>query len=488
MKKEVWFTALRVCALAVFSCVTAEAVTIINRTTGQLLFYDDFESAAAVSVNPYPDASGDFDPNHAVIGTWSVNEAGPTNIQVTAYRGNGTNDPAATPQGTNYLRVVRHTVAGAEVDVIMPTAQSTTGDVIHAETMVWVPRSVNGNAFQMQVLGSASITDFRANVITAAASGNAGNVNVWDATLATPNWVDTTLDWLVNTWQKWEIDYAVGGTNFILTIDGVKKTLPRGGVSGDVKTVAFRCGSAAANMQFRLDSTGYNGSTQESVTLFSDGFESGTAGNAPGLVDPDIGTYTGIGNGLKVRTGATSGGPAAAYSGTNYLELSRVPSLGLNINCMFAGGPIAPNAQELHASFRLWWGGAGFIGHGISTNSNFSSTSFLTYNASDAATRAYKAYNGTGYVNIAPAGTVPLNTWFPVELVWHPQTQTATVSINGGTPITNVLYGAVPGELRQLYLGSGASDTVYWADEVEAHWLYTPPPPPLPKGTLVLLN
>ncbi len=288
-------------AAAVLMAAVAQAVTVINKTTGQTLLYDDFESASAVSHSAYPDAGGDFDPNNAAVGAWSVNEAGPSNIQVSAYLGNG-------------------------------------------------------------------------------------------------------------------------------------------------RTVAFRCGASGANMQFRLDATGYDGSKQDTFKLFRDGFEGGTPGSAPTLTMPDIGTYTGIGSGVKVRTGSTSGGPAAAYSGANYLELSRVPSLGLNINCLFAGGPIMPNAQELHARFRLWWGGAGFMGHGISTNSNLSPTSFLSYNGSDAATRAYKAYNynTSAYVNLAPAGTVPINTWFPFELVWYPSNQLATVSINGGAPVTNLFFGQFP--------------------------------------------
>lgn len=478
----------RVCVVAaVLTAAVAQAVTVINETTGQTLFYDDFESASAVSQGAYPDAGGDFDPDHAAVGAWSVNEAGTSNIQVSAYLGNGTNDPAATPQGTNYLRVVRHLAAGAEADFFTPVVQSTAGDVIHVETMVWIPNGVGSGAFQLQLLGSSGTADFRVNVL----SGNNNNVNVWDATLGTPNWVDTTLDWLANTWQKWEIDYAVGADTFGLTIDGVKKTLNRSGVAGNVRTVAFRCGSPGANMQFRLDATGYDGGKQDSLTLFRDGFEGGTPGAAPALTHPDIGTYLNVGSGVKVRTGSTSGGPAAAYSGNNYLELSRLPSAGLSLSCMFAGGQIAPATQEFRARFQMWWGGAGLPGHGISraTTASFVSTNFLTYNlirSEAGAVRAYDAYNGTAYTRIAPAGTIPVNTWFPVEFVWYPTNQLATVSLNGGAAITNVLFGAVPDILNQVYFASGAGTTVYWIDDIEAEWVYTPPPVPPPKGTLVL--
>lgn len=472
---------------AMLLAVGAQAVTVINKTTGQLLFYDDFESASAVSHSAYPDESGDFDPSNAAVGAWSVNEAGPTNIQVTAYIGDGTNDPAATPQGTNYLRVVRHTVAGAEVDFFTPVVQSTTGDVIHVETMVWIPNGVNPSAFQLQLMGSGGSIDFRANVLSAAN----GNVNAWDATLPTPSYVDTTLDWLANTWQKWEVDYAIGSTNFDLTIDGVKKTLQRSGVAGDIRTVAFRCGAAGANTQFRLDATGYDGSKQDSLTLFRDGFEGGTPGSAPALTMPDIGTYRNVGSGAIVRTGDLSGagGPTAAFSGSKYAEVTRLAGLGASLSCMAAGGAFAPGTQELHTLFRLWYGGAGLPGWGISSSTTtfFANTNFLTYNLirDD---RSYDAFNGSAYAKIAPAGTIPLKSWALIETVWYPATQVSTVSVNGGAVITNVLFGTVPDMLNQVHFASGVNTTVYWVDDIEAHWQYTAPPPSPPKGTLVLFH
>ena len=466
---------------------SVQAVTIINKTSGKLLFYDDFEAAPAVSETAYPDAGGDDDPV-ARIGTWAADETGPTNVQVAAYFGDGTNDPAATPQGTNYLRVVRHTDSVAQARVQLSAAQTNAGDVIHTEAMVWIPGSVNWGAFQIQLVGSAGDTDYRGNVIIANTSGSSGEVKAWDFTLVTPNWIDSTLDWRVNAWQKWEIDYTVGATNYTLAIDGASKTLPLSGIAGDLKRVIFRCGTAAANMQFRLDATGYDGAKQDSFTLFSDGFESGTPDSAPVINGPQIGTYLNVGSGVKVRTGdlSTSGGPAAASSGNNYVELSRLSGAGLSLSCMFAGGAIVPDSQELRARFNMWWGGAGLPGYGISraTTGYFYSTNFLAYNLvrSDG---SCDAYNGTAYTPIAPAGTIPVNAWFPVEIVWNPETQSATVSINNGAPITNVLFGAVPEVLNQLFLSSGNSTTVYWVDDVDVRWVYTVPPPPPPQGTLI---
>ncbi len=469
-------------AAVLLSATFAQAVTVINKTTGQVLLFDDFEKAGnGISLSAYPDVSGDYDPT-ARIGSWSVNETGPTNVQVTSYLGNSP-DPAAIPQGTNYLRVVRHMAAVAQVDFSMPVPQSTTGDVIHTEAMVWIPSGVNANAFQIQLIGSGGVTDYRVNVTTAAPSGNGGNVNVWDATLTIPTFVDTTLDWLVNTWQKWEFDYAVGNTNFDLTIDGVKKTLPRSGVAGDIKIVSFRCGAQAANMQFRLDSTGYDGKKQDSFTLFRDGFENSVTGAVPVIKDPDIGTYLGVGNGALVRSGSllASNGPPGAFRGSNYLEVTRLGGLNANIGCMFAGGAIKPNAQELHASFRLWWNTAGFVSFALSDSLSITPTNSLVFNGIRN-TRTVEALTGAVYQVLAPAGTFPTNMWTLIELVWYPKTQVCTLSLNGGTPLRNSLYGPVPNVLNRLWLQTGAGTTVYWVDDVEAHWLYTPPHP---GGTLI---
>lgn len=479
-----WNWVVAVVALA----AEGQAVTVINKNTGQVLFYDDFENASAVSKSAYPDSTGDYDSDHPTVGTWSMQETGPTNIQVAAYFGDGTNDPAATPQGANYLRVVRHTAAVTEADTIISSVQTNVGDVIHMETMVWIPSGAKYATFQIQFIGSAGSTDFRANVVCGGDNGMIGNVYAWDTILATPAYVDTLLDWQVNTWQKWEVDYAIGADVFDVTIDGVKKTLNRSGPAGNIKTIAFRGGSMNDNIQFRLDATGYDGTKQDSLTLFRDGFEGGTSDTAPGMTIPEIGTYRNVGSGVKVRTGdlSASGGPPAACSGNNYVEFTRTGGLATSLSCMFAGGAVDPDAQELCVRFQAWWGGAGIPSHGIGTNttSTFDSGTFLTFGAmwTD---RGYRAYSGTGYTQVAPADAVPTNTWFPVEIVWYPKTQTSTVSIDGGTPLANVLFGDVPEILCQLFLGSSSSATVYWVDDIEIHWVYTAPPP---QGTVVKIQ
>ena len=486
-----WYTkeVLAIAIAVVIAVPASKAVTIVNQTTGEVLFLDTFETAPnGVSQTAYPDTSGDYDPVAETGSSWGLYETGGTNVQVVSYMGDGTHDPAANPQGTNYLRIVRHQAGMAEARAIFPL-QSDNGDLIHAEFMVWLPEAVNNYGLHLRLDGAAGAS--RVNVGMWANSSSGGAVVAYDATLASPAWVDTTLVWLKNTWQKWEIDYEVGGTNFVLTIDGVEKTLPRSGAAGDVATLAFRGGSSGDNVQCRIDSTGYTGVRQESFTLFSDGFESGTADSSPAYRDPDIGTYTTIGSGVKVRSGdlSASGGPSAAYSGTNYVEMTRLGGLGLNISCMFAGGAVDPTNQFLRTRFHVWWAGAGLPGQGIGndTTQSFSQDTFLTYNLmrSD---YSYDAYSGSAYVEVAPAASIPTQTWTEVEITWDPATEISTLSIDGGQAYTNELFGNVPETLDRLFIASGISTTIYWADDIEVSWVYTPPPPPPPKGTLIMVQ
>ncbi|MFA7174086.1 MAG: hypothetical protein WC340_11885 [Kiritimatiellia bacterium] len=465
--------------------INAQAVTVINKTTGETLFFDDFETALGVSHAAFPDTSGDYDPTKPAVGTWTISESPNTTVQVTDYHGDAAH-PAATPQGTNYLRVVRNR-NGATTIAKWADIQNTTGDVIHVEAMIWIPGDADSSSFQLILSGS--LGELRANVtmVQAGTGSDYGVVNASKLASPKPVWVNSTLRWLANTWQKWEIDYAVWGETFDLTIDGVKKTLPLSGLAGDVEICTLKGGAPQDNGRFYVDSTGYDGSRQNKFMLFKDSFENATNGAVPYATMPDIGTYQSVWGATKVCTGDLSvvGGPTAAYSGSNYVELSRLTG-GLDLGCAFAGGAINPNTQEIHTRFRLWWGGAGLPGHGLRTSTpTWDSTNCLTYNMiwSDASYREYDDATSS-YVPIPTAGSFPKNAWVPIELVWSPRRQEAKVSINGGPLLPNRLWGSVPAELYQLHFASGNSSTVYWVDDIESYWLYTPPPP---SGTVILL-
>jgi hypothetical protein len=139
----------------------------------------------------------------------------------------------------------------------------------------------------------------------------------------------------------------------------------------------------------------------------------------------------------------------------------------------------------------MWYDGAGLPSHGIGQNTSayFSSTNFLAFNLVRG-DGSYDAFDGSAYVKIAPAASIPKRVWCPVEMIWYPTNQTVSVSLNNGEPVPGLLFGAVPDILNQLFLTSGINTTVYWVDDIEAEWVYTPPPPPPPPpgGTILFLR
>src|SRR5688572_18499191 len=99
----------RVMAAATLMCMVSAApswgVLIRNVTTGDTLFYDNFEGVDAIGVG-YPDDlnTTDFDPV-ATVGTWSTVEDSVSQIQVTDFDGTATGGVAypGAWQGDNYM-------------------------------------------------------------------------------------------------------------------------------------------------------------------------------------------------------------------------------------------------------------------------------------------------------------------------------------------------------------------------------------------------
>ncbi|MBP8800296.1 MAG: hypothetical protein KBI41_02070 [Kiritimatiellae bacterium] len=468
VKRGVWTVAVVSLALG------AQAVTVINQTTKQLLFYDDFESAPAASSSAHPDTSGDYDPVATVVpgSSWLINETGPTNIQVTAYRGNGVNDPARPPQGTNYLRVVRHwDAAPSEATLVLPAVQNTPGDKIHLEMLVWIPRHPNWGAFRFSLLGS----DANSRVNVAVETNRVDTGDVQSQAMAGGHYKIDGLTYRVETWQKWEVDYVIGATTFTISVDGNKKTVSTRLDGGDVASIRFRNEWAGTNLRFYLDATGYDGKSQKSLTLFRDGFERCIVGSVPALTDPEVGCYD-TAAGVVVRTGATSGGPTAAYSGANYCEFTGSHSL----NCMFLGGAFPPNVQKLRTRFRIWYPYDGVSAHGITKSDALSSANCLVFNKLTG--YGYESHDGTKCQWISPGTySVPKNRWVPIEMVWYPTRQTVWVTLDNGAPIQAHLYGAVPDVLDRFLFKTqtGENNNRFGVDDIEAEWVYNP-------GTLIV--
>ena len=227
--------------LAVFSmAITAQATTITNVTTSTVVFSDDYEGlGTSVShLTPYQN-DGDFDPV-ASVGSWTdITEEVQDRIQVTdSVLGP---DPGAS-QGDNYLRVLRtgdNNVAYAT----LTSPQTTTGDVIHLETMFYVDQlDVNPGVSSLTLYDSAggllSLTGFEV-------SGKVQNY--------TSGYSDTTLTFTPGAWNKVEIDYAVGASTYSVTVNGSTESglgLYLSGSGGDVDKV--RVGSAK-RVEYCLD-------------------------------------------------------------------------------------------------------------------------------------------------------------------------------------------------------------------------------------------
>lgn len=198
----------------------------------------------------------------------------------------------------------------------------------------------------------------------------------------------------------------------------------------------------------------------ETNALFRDGFENCSVGAAPAANDPDIGTYGDIGT-VLVRTGSTSGGPTAAKSGLNYLEINRFRSGSLTISALFSG-PIS-TSQRLRTTFWLWY---------QSGEPNFrllGGDSHLLYHTvfEDLSYRAFVGTKvGTNYVTLIGAGTILNNAWNKIAIQWDPVEQHATVSVNGAEMAISPPVGSVPATLDRLVFGTSFSNTVWWLDDI----------------------
>jgi hypothetical protein len=218
---------LSLLALAVMQ-TTASATVVRNLTAGTTVFYDDYEGVTPVSTVPAPDTSDLYRPV-ASTGTWRI-DADHTS-QVTNL---GT--PGAA-QGSQYLRSYR--VWGGtsnpgefnenQADAQLTSVQSNPGDIIQLSQMMYLP-SANDYADRATLVfsGSAYTTDPRAWIGT----DGAGGVYCYDAGWA--HLIDTGVKYATDTWQRWDMTYAVGASTFSLkvgdgpTVSGLSAMTPGG--------------------------------------------------------------------------------------------------------------------------------------------------------------------------------------------------------------------------------------------------------------------
>ncbi len=189
---------LFVCGICALSASAPASAEVMNVTTGTWLFYDNFENLGTnVSHAAYPDETGDYDPI-AAVGSWDIREVEDYDLQVTDY---------ATPGaccGSNYLRL------GGSVFMDFAAEQNTQDDHIHIEQMAYV--SSTGDSC-LGLHGLSGEPAYRFTLTTL----EDGNVRAYyDGDYHTLSGISYTND----VWQKWEIDYVVGGATYSLTIDG----------------------------------------------------------------------------------------------------------------------------------------------------------------------------------------------------------------------------------------------------------------------------
>lgn len=225
-----------------FAAATTHAV-IIQNGSNTTLFYDNFESVSASTVD-YPDASGDFDPI-ATTGAWTINEPATTTTQVTSF---GT--PGAA-EGNQYLRSARTTTGGFN-DFANFGMQ--TGGTLHAEFMYYV---VNSGTFTEKPFGTqismttsdgpAFATDYRFLL-----SNRTSTHTIWNYNGTAEADQDTGVPYLPGTWQLWEIDVNLDTQTFTFSIDGNSSaSIPFMRTGNNASYINFNSGNN--NTQFLVD-------------------------------------------------------------------------------------------------------------------------------------------------------------------------------------------------------------------------------------------
>jgi hypothetical protein len=195
-------------AFLAFSALPARAVSIFNLTTSTLFFNDDFESGTT--------------PSSPGVGSWSI--FGP---DVTV-----TNAPVPGPaQGSFYVQLFRdsNTNNQGNLRAQLASTQATNGDVIRLSMMVFLPSASDADARAQFILDNGDFNSARAWV----RPDGAGHVVAVGPGFAT---TDTLLTYSTNTWQEWDLEYAIGASTFSVTVNGVTAS---GFTSNTVGSVGF---------------------------------------------------------------------------------------------------------------------------------------------------------------------------------------------------------------------------------------------------------
>jgi hypothetical protein len=206
----------------------ALGVTVTDVTTNTVLFHDGFES-------------GDF--NSPSAGTWvTTGGADPSSVTVIT----STTPPNPGPfEGTHYARIFRQTSTTngeGNLDGTF-TTQSNPGDVIRLSAMLYVPAN-SGSSRAVLFLDNG---DF--NTATGIVFSD-GNGNVMAETGAGFTVVDTGLDYIPDTWQRWDITSTIGGSTFDVAVGGNTASGFAAHSSGPISRLEINNGNANAGVFF----------------------------------------------------------------------------------------------------------------------------------------------------------------------------------------------------------------------------------------------
>jgi hypothetical protein len=215
------FLILCVTGTAALFVTTTASASVMNVTTGQTLFYDDFEGLGlAVCHTDYSNNSGgDFDPTGGSPGSWSISEDGADRIQVTdavgvyGPLGPGLYQPGAN-QGNNYLRIMRDGGEPMAFQVFSP--QSTPGHHIRFSQMVYIDAANATTDNPISIAGLDSNGSLRFDVITNNSPLYTASVGNYNGTGWPPAAIP--ISYALGQWQKWQIDYTVGAGTYDLSI------------------------------------------------------------------------------------------------------------------------------------------------------------------------------------------------------------------------------------------------------------------------------
>lgn len=222
--------AIATLATALLTASSAQALKVENLNTDTLLFYDDFESAPnGFSTAAYADTSGDYNPV-ASVGTWDIDENGGAeayDIQVTEFV-----EGIGVFEGNRSLRITRASGASPVRAILDFDDQSTANEVVRFETMFATGPNSPGRG-NFEVFDSTG-----SQLIRITLDGADNHFQNYTGSF------ETITSYTDGEWHHLIVDYAIGSSEYSMTVDGnTFGGIPVNAVGNDVSLARFGTGS-----------------------------------------------------------------------------------------------------------------------------------------------------------------------------------------------------------------------------------------------------